>query len=72
MKRIVSLWETKFIKELNMKKYILSFLIYIIGVTPVFSQTYQELADRAIACTEQDSLTQACLLYTSPSPRDTR
>ena len=42
-----------------MKKFILSFLIYIIGVTPVFSQTYQELSDRAIVCTEQDSLAQA-------------
>lgn len=42
-----------------MKKFILSFLIYIIGVTPVFSQTYQELTDRAIAYTEQDSLTRA-------------
>ena len=37
-----------------MKKFILSFLIYIIGVIPVFSQTYQELSDRAIVCTEQD------------------
>ena len=42
-----------------MKKSILSFLIYIIGVTSVFSQTYQELSDRAIVCTEQDSLAQA-------------
>ena len=42
-----------------MKKFILSFLIYIIGVTSVFSQTYQELSDRAIVCTEQDSLAQA-------------
>ena len=42
-----------------MKKSILSFLIYIIGVSPVFAQTYQELSDRAIACTEQDSLAQA-------------
>ena len=42
-----------------MKKSILSFLIYIIGVFPVFAQTYQELSDRAIACTEQDSLAQA-------------
>lgn len=39
-----------------MKKSVLSFLIYIIGVSPVFAQTYQELSDRAIACTEQDSL----------------
>ena len=42
-----------------MKKSILSFLVYIIGVSPVFAQTYQELSDRAIACTEQDSLAQA-------------
>lgn len=42
-----------------MKKSILSFLVYIIGVSPVFAQAYQELADRAIACTEQDSLAQA-------------
>ena len=42
-----------------MKKSILSFLIYIIGVSPVFAQTYQELSERAIACTEQDRLTQA-------------
>ena len=42
-----------------MKKSVLSFLIYIIGVSPVFAQTYQELSDRAIACTEQDSLAQA-------------
>ena len=42
-----------------MKKSILSFLVYIIGVSPVLAQTYQELSDRAIACTEQDSLAQA-------------
>lgn len=42
-----------------MKKFILSFLVYIIGVSPVFAQTYQELSDHAIACTEQDSLAQA-------------
>jgi tetratricopeptide (TPR) repeat protein len=42
-----------------MKKSVLFFLIYIIGVSPVFAQTYQELSDRAIACTEQDSLAQA-------------
>ena len=46
-----------------MKKSVLSFLIYIIGVSPVFAQTYQELSDRAIACTEQDSLAQAEKLY---------
>ena len=46
---------------------------------PAFSQTYQELSERAVAATEQDSLSLAekyieqalnCLLYTSPSPRD--
>ena len=46
-----------------MKKSILSFLVYIIGVSPVLAQTYQELSDRAIACTEQDSLAQAEKLY---------
>ena len=35
-----------------------------------FAQTYQQLSERAIECIEKDSLPQACLLYTSPSPRD--
>lgn len=42
-----------------MKKFILSFLLAVLSVTPALSQTYQELCDRAIAYTEQDSLQQA-------------
>ncbi|WP_300901179.1 tetratricopeptide repeat protein [uncultured Bacteroides sp.] len=42
-----------------MKKYLLSLFICLSGAAPAFSQTYQELAERAIACAEQDSLQQA-------------
>lgn len=42
-----------------MKKNILSFLIWIAVGTPAFSQTYEELSERAVAATEQDSLAQA-------------
>lgn len=42
-----------------MKKFILSFLACGALALPAFSQTYQELSDRAVAATEQDSLAQA-------------
>lgn len=42
-----------------MKKFILSFLACGALTLPAFSQTYQELSDRAVAATEQDSLAQA-------------
>ena len=43
-----------------MKKLFLSFLLCGgIGVSPAFSQTYEELSERAATATEQDSLTQA-------------
>jgi tetratricopeptide (TPR) repeat protein len=42
-----------------MKKLILSFFVCGVMTLPAFSQTYQELSDRAVAATEQDSLTQA-------------
>lgn len=42
-----------------MKKLILSFFVCSAMALPAFSQTYQELSERAIAATEQDSLSQA-------------
>lgn len=42
-----------------MKKLILSFLLWAAVAIPACSQTYEELSERAIACTEQDSLQQA-------------
>ena len=42
-----------------MKKLILSFFVCGVMTLSAFSQTYQELSDRAVAATEQDSLTQA-------------
>lgn len=42
-----------------MKKSLFLLLVYIMVATSVFSQTYQELSERAIAYTEQDSLVQA-------------
>ena len=42
-----------------MKKFILSFLIWGAVGIPAFSQTYEELSERAVAATEQDSLVQA-------------
>lgn len=42
-----------------MKKYILSFLIWTTVGIPAFSQTYEELSERAVTATEQDSLAQA-------------
>lgn len=42
-----------------MKKLILSFLACGAMALPAFSQTYQELSERAVAATEQDSLTKA-------------
>lgn len=42
-----------------MKKLILSFLVCGAMALPAFSQTYQELSERAVAATEQDSLTKA-------------
>lgn len=46
------------IDTLIMKKFIFVLLLSC-TVIPVFAQSYQELCDRAIACTEQDSLSQA-------------
>lgn len=42
-----------------MKKLILAFLACGAMALPAFSQTYQELSERAVAATEQDSLTKA-------------
>ena len=42
-----------------MKKFILSFLLVGTVMVSAYSQTYQELCDRAVASTEQDSLAQA-------------
>lgn len=43
-----------------MKKLFLSLLLYAgISVCPAFSQTYEELSERAVTAMEQDSLTQA-------------
>ena len=42
-----------------MKKLIFLVVCLLSGGMPVFSQTYQELCDRAITYTEQDSLPQA-------------
>lgn len=42
-----------------MKKLIFSFLMCGVVVLPVFSQTYKELGELAVAATEQDSLTKA-------------
>ena len=42
-----------------MKKFIFSFLLAGIMVASAYSQTYGELCERAITCTDQDSLTQA-------------
>ena len=42
-----------------MKKLIFLVVCLLAGGMPVFSQTYQELCDRAITYTEQDSLPQA-------------
>ena len=42
-----------------MKKLIFLVVCLLAGGMPVFSQTYQELCDRAITFTEQDSLPQA-------------
>lgn len=42
-----------------MKKLILSFFVCGVMTLSAFLQTYQELSDRAVAATEQDSLTQA-------------
>ncbi len=42
-----------------MKKFILSFLVWGAVGIPAFSQTYEELSERAVTATEQDSLTQA-------------
>ncbi|WP_418697683.1 tetratricopeptide repeat protein [Bacteroides sp.] len=42
-----------------MKNLILSFFVCSAMALPAFSQTYQELSERAIAATEQDSLSQA-------------
>lgn len=42
-----------------MKKFILSFLIWGAVGIPAFSQTYEELSERAVTATEQDSLAQA-------------
>ena len=42
-----------------MKKFIFSFLLCGATMFPAFSQTYQELSERAVAATEQDSLSLA-------------
>lgn len=42
-----------------MRKNILSFLIWIAVGIPAYSQTYEELSERAVTATEQDSLAQA-------------
>lgn len=42
-----------------MKKFILSFLVWGAVGIPAFSQTYEELSERAVTATEQDSLAQA-------------
>lgn len=42
-----------------MKKRLFLIICSLAGCMPVFSQTYQELCDRAVAYTEQDSLPQA-------------
>lgn len=42
-----------------MKKLIFLVVCLLSGGMPVFSQTYQELCDRAVTYTEQDSLPQA-------------
>lgn len=43
----------------SMKKTILSFVLGVFFSFPVFSQTYDELCERAVQATEQDSLQQA-------------
>lgn len=42
-----------------MKKLILSFLVWGAMAIPAFAQTYEDLSERAVAATEQDSLAQA-------------
>lgn len=42
-----------------MKKFIFTFLVWGAVAIPAFSQTYEELSERAVAATEQDSLTLA-------------
>lgn len=42
-----------------MKKFILSLLVWSAVGIPAFAQTYEELSERAVAATEQDSLAQA-------------
>ena len=42
-----------------MKKLILSYLLWGAAAVPAFAQTYEELSERAVAATEQDSLAQA-------------
>lgn len=42
-----------------MKKFIFIFLVWGAVAIPAFSQTYEELSERAVAATEQDSLTLA-------------
>ena len=42
-----------------MKKLIFSFFLCGATMFPAFSQTYQELSERAVAATEQDSLSLA-------------
>ena len=42
-----------------MKKFIFSFLLCGATMFSAFSQTYQELSERAVAATEQDSLSLA-------------
>lgn len=39
-----------------MKRFILSVFVWSTMMAPAFSQTYQELSERAVAATEQDSL----------------
>ena len=46
-------------KIISMKKLIFLVVCLLSGGMPVFSQTYQELCDRAVTYTEQDSLPQA-------------
>lgn len=42
-----------------MKKFIFTFLVWGAVAIPAFSQTYEELSERAVVATEQDSLTLA-------------
>mgnify|MGYP000741881400 CR=1 FL=1 len=42
-----------------MKKLILSCLLWGAAAVPAFAQTYEELSERAVAATEQDSLAPA-------------